>query len=760
MVSDMDENERIGEPPKRRLNIVTIITAVILVVLLIAFFTVTMRNVSTINSEVSKIKNGPYPVSVASGHIETLLVELQTLAGRPSYLNSPELAEEIASSYEKIDSQMREQLTLLTESDSENSSEIDSLIKDYDELYSRQMHFAELCYDTNVSDEEVLQYARESLYPLIERMLTKDLELLDESTDYISQMYNTVTEAGFQTIVLSSVLLLAVLIALAMYLGRIYINRKRERILWEQLQEALSAAHSANTAKSSFLANMSHDIRTPMNAIVGLTTIAKNNIEDPERVKDCLTQISISSRHLLGLINDILDMGKIESGKITLREDEFSFPDLVSEFITIVQPQAKAKSLNFDVVISNIEQENLIGDTMRINQILLNLASNAIKYTNEGDSVRISITEKPSIEPGCNNYCFEVSDTGIGMSEEFLERIYDAFERERNDVTRFTEGTGLGMAITKNIVELMGGTIDVESELGVGTTIRVVIPLRAADAKECVVADPVLCDLHILLVDDDIEVLENTRVMFDEAKMRSRCVASGREAVESIRIAHDNDDDYKAMIIDWMMPGMDGLQTVQNIRSVIGNDMPIIMISAYDWSEIEDQARQAGVAAFISKPLFKSRLYKVLADVMKHQQALPENQAAPLGKGVTGKVLLVEDNELNMAIAKELIESFGANVDTACDGLKAVEKVEQAPKGEYGMIFMDWQMPKMDGIEATKRIIAFEKSNGLDHTPIVAMTANAFREDRDSALAAGMDGFMAKPINLKELEHYLKKYLS
>ena len=755
----MSHSDDLNRRSSARSDLLSRLTAIVLALFLLAFFGVTLNNTVAINGQVQAVREGAYPVSVAAGRVETLLVQLRTISERPAYVRTPEASQNLRASFQGIDAGLSTQLSFIAENHSSDPEAAASLASGYDQLASNVRYYIGMVTNPAISDTAVREYAESSIYPLIDDLLAIDIEILDESTEVADTMYTTVTTAGHQTLIVSCVLMAAVVFSLTVYLTILRRKSDRENQLRASLEEALVLAQSANAAKSTFLSNMSHDIRTPMNAIVGLTAIAHSHIDDPIRVKECLSRITTSSKHLLGLINDVLDMGKIESGKMSLNEEPFSFPDLIGEFVTIVQPQARAKKLCFDVVIGNIEREMVIGDTMRINQVLMNLAGNAVKYTEEGDAVRISVSEEPSLRSGFNNYRFVVHDTGIGMDAEFLERIFDPFEREGNDKTPFIEGTGLGMAITKNIVDLMGGTITVESQPGVGSTFTVIVPLRPYDEAAEELDVSCLEGIRVLVVDDDRDVLENTKNVLDGFGMRGDCSATGNEAVSLTAQAFADGDGYEAIIVDWIMPGMDGLETIRQIRDKVGDATPIVLVSAYDWTEIEEEASQAGVSAFVSKPLFRSRLYHVLRAVCV-DGGVEEVAHGSLSKHpLSGRVLLVEDNELNREIATELIEQLGAEVECACDGEEAVSMTRDAEEGYYQLIFMDWQMPRLDGIEATRAIIAYEQQMGRAHVPIVAMTANAFNEDRRRALEAGMDGFMAKPINLAELERNLRTYL-
>ena len=506
----MSHSDDLNRRSSARSDLLSRLTAIVLALFLLAFFGVTLNNTVAINGQVQAVREGAYPVSVAAGRVETLLVQLRTISERPAYVRTPEASQNLRASFQGIDAGLSTQLSFIAENHSSDPEAAASLASGYDQLASNVRYYIGMVTNPAISDTAVREYAESSIYPLIDDLLAIDIEILDESTEVADTMYTTVTTAGHQTLIVSCVLMAAVVFSLTVYLTILRRKSDRENQLRASLEEALILAQSANAAKSTFLSNMSHDIRTPMNAIVGLTAIAHSHLDDPIRVKECLSRITTSSKHLLGLINDVLDMGKIESGKMSLNEEPFSFPDLIGEFVTIVQPQARAKKLRFDVVIGNIEREMVIGDTMRINQVLMNLAGNAVKYTEEGDVVRISVSEEPSLQPGFNNYRFVVHDTGIGMDAEFLERIFDPFEREGNDKTPFIEGTGLGMSITKNIVDLMGGTITVESQPGVGSTFTVVIPLRPYDEAAEELDVSCLEGIRVLVVDVDRDVLENT----------------------------------------------------------------------------------------------------------------------------------------------------------------------------------------------------------------------------------------------------------
>lgn len=529
----------------------------------------------------------------------------------------------------------------------------------------------------------------------------------------------------------------------------------------EALRAACESANIANSAKTDFLANMSHDIRTPMNAIIGLTAIAGTHIDDKERVIDCLSKITISSRHLLGIINEVLDMSKIESGKMDLQEDEFSLPELIDNLLTMSKPEVSAKRHELTVSIKNIAHEQVIGDSQRIQQVFMNLMSNAVKYTPVGGKIGLSITEKSTNKPkvGCYEFIFE--DNGIGMSEEYLEHIFEPFTRNRSDSrVEKIQGTGLGMPITKNIVQMMNGNINVESQLDKGTRITVTffLKLPAEDEK---IAYERLIDLPVLVADDDESSCIYTCDILHEIGMKGEWVLTGQEAVDVTVAHHEAGEDFFAVILDWKMPGMDGVETTKQIRKRVGKDVPIIIISAYDWSDIELEARAAGANAFISKPLFKSRMVHLFSELVGGIEN--EKKASDLDifadENFTGKrALLVEDNFLNAEIAEEILSMTGLEVEFARDGKEAVDIMAAVEDNYFDVIFMDIQMPVMNGYEAARAIRTLP-GDYTKSVPIIAMTANAFAEDVAAAKNAGMNEHIAKPLDFTQLSKALKKWL-
>ena len=537
-------------------------------------------------------------------------------------------------------------------------------------------------------------------------------------------------------------------------------ERKYQTQLEEQnrkLEIALQHEGAANRAKREFLFNMSHDIRTPMNAIIGFTSLAATHIDNREQVLDYLKKISTSSQHLLSLINDVLDMSRIESGKVKIEEKAVHLPDLVHDVRSIIQPNVSAKRLSLFIDTMDVENEDIITDPLRLNQILLNILSNAIKFTPTGGTISIRIAQKNGAPKGRGCYEFRIKDNGIGMSKEFQKHIFEAFSREESSTVSGIQGTGLGMSITKNIVDLMGGTIAIESEPGKGSEFIVDLCFALSGRKVEPKQIPQLEGLRALVADDDTDTCLSVSTMLSKIGMRPEWTISGREAVIRTRYAMEQGDEFSVYIIDWLIPDMNGIEVVRQIRKVIGKSCPIIILTAYDWADIEEEARAAGVTAFCEKPLFLSQLRRVLAEPFGAEPIHEPSQ--PNASGFKGKkLLLVEDNALNRELAQEILKEAGFAVDTAEDGEIAVRKMKQAAPWQYDLILMDIQMPKMDGYEATRQIRALPDAAKAG-IPIFAMTANAFEEDRQSALKAGMDGHIAKPLDIPHLLQVLADVL-
>ena len=536
-------------------------------------------------------------------------------------------------------------------------------------------------------------------------------------------------------------------------------DRTSDRKMNQALSEAVRAAETANKAKSTFLSNMSHDIRTPMNAIIGFTTLAVSNIDDKKRVRDYLGKILSSSNHLLSLINDILDMSRIESGKIHLEETEVSLSDVLHDLKTIISGQIHAKQLELYMDAMDVTNEDVYCDKTRLNQVLLNLLSNAVKFTPAGGTVSVRIRQYPGTVKGSELYEIRVKDNGIGMSQEFVQKIFSPFERERTSTVSRIQGTGLGMAITKNIVNMMGGTIEVLTEQGKGTEFIVRLPFRIQSKHQRIEKIAELEGLKALVVDDDFNTCDSVTKMLVKVGMRSEWTLSGKEAVLRARQSMEMGDAFHAYIIDWRLPDMNGIEVTRQIRS-LGDDTPIIILTAYDWSDIEVEARAAGVTAFCAKPMFMSDIRDTLMTAIGQKQAEAETAILPAaGSDFRGRyILLVEDNELNSEIAVEILNEYGFLVDTAENGAEAVEKVKNSKPGNYDLVLMDVQMPVMNGYEATKQIRALDNP-ALAGITILAMTANAFDEDKKKALECGMDGFLSKPIVIEELISILQKNL-
>lgn len=561
---------------------------------------------------------------------------------------------------------------------------------------------------------------------------------------------------------------MAVLIVLA-FISISMVQRSSQKVKIEQqnnqelnrlrlaAEEAMVAAESANKAKSTFLSNMSHDIRTPMNAVIGFATLALANVDNEEKVKDYLTKILSSSNHLLSLINDILDMSRIESGKIQLEETAANLSDMLHDIKTIIGGQIHAKQLELYLDVMDVTDEDVFCDKTRLNQVLLNLLSNAIKFTLPGGTVSIRVAQLPNAPEGKGLYEIKVKDTGIGMSQEFAKRIFEPFERERTSTVSKIQGTGQGMAISKNIIDMMGGTITVQTEKDKGTEFTIRLALRLQSERRSLETIKELEGLKALVVDDDFNTCDSVTKMLVQVGMRSEWTLFGKEAVLRARQSMELNDPFRAYIIDWRLPDMNGIEVTRQIRA-LGDDTPIIILTAYDWMDIEEEARTAGVTAFCSKPMFMSDLRETLMTALGQQEAkggsiLPRIKEASDFK--EKHLLLVEDNELNREIALEILGEYGFRIDTAENGAESVEKIAASRPGDYDLVLMDIQMPVMDGYEATRAIRALEEP-ALAGIPILAMTANAFDEDRKAAMESGMNGFLSKPIQIEELVQTLR----
>lgn len=526
----------------------------------------------------------------------------------------------------------------------------------------------------------------------------------------------------------------------------------------DKLRRALDMAECANRAKSDFLSRMSHDIRTPMNAIIGMTDIAASHLNNPVKIQDCLKKISLSSQHLLGLINDVLDMSKIESGKMTLNKDTMSLPDLLENVVTILQPGMKAKEHQFSVRLKNIKHEQFYCDALRLRQVFINILSNAVKFTPERGKISFVVEELETQQRGIALLKFVFTDTGIGIKPEFIDYLFEAFTREQDSRVDKAEGSGLGMAISKKIVEMFGGTIEVESEVGKGTSFIVELPLQIDRSQEKITEGQQFPPLKILVVDDDDIMCEYTIQMLEEIGISAEWANSSDEAIEKVKKAHEAGEDYSAVILDWKMPDRDGIETTRLIRQYTRKDLPILIISAYDWTDIEEEARRAGVNGFLTKPVFLSTLFNGLRKYVLGHPLIPMKEQKKSFDFTGKRFLLVEDNELNREIAIELLSAIGATVDYACNGAEGLAKFEQSPEFFYDLILMDIQMPVMDGYTATRKIRALARKDA-PVLPILAMTADAFSEDIKAAKNAGMDGHLAKPLDNATMNQEIDRFV-
>lgn len=529
--------------------------------------------------------------------------------------------------------------------------------------------------------------------------------------------------------------------------------QKQLEVQSEELSKALEVAEKANRAKSDFLSQMSHDIRTPMNAIIGMTDIAAMHINEPERIQDCIKKISLSSQHLLGLINDVLDMSKIESGKVVLNMEAMSLPAVLENVVAIMQPVVKERKQHFSVRLQHVEHETLICDSLRLRQILINILSNASKFTPENGLIVLEVQELITKTPELARYRFTFSDTGIGIKPEFIPTLFDAFTRERDSRVDKTEGSGLGLAITKKLTELFGGTIQVNSRLGEGTTFVVELPLKITSS----VSEQIDFDgLNILVVDNDALACEYLSMTLRDLGAEVQWCENGADAVKEVSRAHDSGHDFDIVLLDWQMPDMDGLQTSRAIRGLPGVNTNILIVTAYDWNDIECEAREVGINGFLQKPLFRSTLCNGILLYLDKKPHVQEKRGA--GSLLGKRILIVEDNRLNCEIAMELLASLGAVTESAGDGKAGLQRFAQSAEGYYDLILMDVQMPNMNGYEATRQIRALPRPDAAS-VPIIAMTADAFSEDVENARKAGMDSHLPKPFDLKSLSNEIGRFL-
>ena len=535
-------------------------------------------------------------------------------------------------------------------------------------------------------------------------------------------------------------------------------GKAQQEFQHKALEEAFNAARQANTAKANFLSSMSHDIRTPMNAIMGMTTIASANVNDPVKVQDCLDKINVSSRHLLSLINEVLDMSKIESGRMDLQEVGFDMPDLIRNVMDICRPLLAEKNQVIEVNAARITHEKILGDMDRLQQVFMNFLSNAIKYTPVGGRIQFSITERPFSTPNMGIYEFVFADNGIGMTKEYIKHIFEPFSRADDTRVSQIQGTGLGLTISENVIRLMNGTIDVESEVGVGSCFTVSIPLKFQDENEKILKE--LSGLPVLVVDDNQDICESTCLLLNEMGMKGHWVTNGSEAVDQVVQAHERANDYFAVILDWKMPGMDGLETTKAIRKKVGFDVPIIILSAYDCSDIGQECFNAGANGCLSKPFFKSGMLNVFSRYLNgHTEEKKDGDVLEDNIDLTGvRILLVEDNVMNREIAEELLKMKGAMIDSAHNGKEALDMFTHSQDKAYDLILMDIQMPVMNGYEASATIRDLDRDDAKN-VIIIALTANAFSEDVIMARKAGMNDHISKPIDINKLYQIINKWM-
>lgn len=731
------------------------VMAVFLLILLAGYYIISASYTNSIIGGLENIKEHPFPVAIAAGKMETNSRELRLTVERLCTDRTIDTLDEVKRGLAENQGSSNQALETIVSLYLTDPPAAVKLKEQYNDMLEQQEYLIELCEQDGVSDETVMLYVKENIIPLLDEIDTALEILIHNAILMFDTLYLQSLSYKRIMFILTTVLISVIVVTLLLYR---YVLSKREVEAVALQKQIAVAAQAANDAKSQFLSSISHDIRTPMNAIIGMTTIASTRLDDKERVKDCLNKIATSSRHLLGLINDVLDMSKIENGKFTINKEPVCLSDFMHDFISIIQPQVKAKHLELDLSILGIEDEIVITDSLRLHQIMQNIMSNAIKFTRENGKISLRMEQAPYDREGYSLYVFRFSDNGIGMSEEFQKVIFQPFERAATSTVSKTEGTGLGMSITKSIVDLMGGNISVTSRLNEGTTFTVSLPMQKEQQKECIATD-LLKDLRCLIVDDDRDVCENTVLLLKEIGMHSEWVLNGADAVVYVESAHKRHLDYNAVILDWQMPDMDGIETARRIRNKVGDTLPIIILSAYDWTEIEDEAREVGITAFLAKPLFKSRLYETMRNTL---MPTPDTQMEQNGliahDKASGRILLVEDNTLNAEIAQTLLTDYGLHVDVASDGNEALEFF-RADTNKYDIIFMDVQMPVMDGYHATAAIRDLESKNSKhSHTVIIGMSANAFKEDVDKALACGMDDYITKPIDIKKLQNLLRKF--
>ena len=724
----------------------------------VVYVVFTTHSIFTISRQINYVAEHPYKAMSEINKIRARVFEMNTYL--PIFISETENNLDGIRSVLRTSCQENEKsLKILDEIYLGNKEDLSELNGALDELKKALIQSVENSENSNMDRQAVQKYFDKEIEPIrvkTDIAIQKVIDSADRRVLIIQESTEEKAEAAiFYAVVIG--LLMIVIVIYAYKLRNEYLINDELKRQQKILQDALLVAQKANDAKRDFLSRMSHEIRTPMNAIIGMSAIAFNYLDDKKRTADCLSKITFSSKHLLMLLNDVLDMSKIENGKLNIRQELFDLKNLVTSLADINYGLATAKGLAFEIVISGFKDELLLGDSMRVNQILLNLLSNAIKFTPKGGSVRLEIRMLRSASDKIW-LRFIVKDSGIGMKKEFLEHLYEPFEQADNGIARKYGGTGLGMAITKNLVAIMDGTIEVESQEGAGTTFMVDLPFGVSKVDKKTAAE--MEEMRVLVVDDDNDTCEHAAVLLKGMGVNVDWALNGFEAIEKVRSACEDDGRcYDVCFIDWCMPELDGIETARRMRRYVGPDVLIIIISAYDWSGIEEQAKAAGVNAFIAKPFFASNLYNTLLTVSRK----PELGFSAVGNKETydfggKKVLLVEDNELNMEIASELLKFVNLQVEHAENGKVAVDIFRNSKEKEYALIFMDIQMPLMNGYDAA-RCIRSSEHPAAGTIPIIAMTANAFNDDVQAAFDAGMNGHLAKPIDVEVLYKTIARYI-
>ena len=724
----------------------------------VVYVVFTTHSIFTISRQINYVAEHPYKAMSEINKIRARVFEMNTYL--PIFISETENNLDGIRSVLRTSCQENEKsLKILDEIYLGKKEDLTELNDALDELKKALIQSVENSENNKLDRPAVQKYFDKEIEPIRVKTDTAIQKVIDSADRRVLIIQESTEEKAEAAILYAAVigLLMIVIVIYAYKLRNEYLINDELKRQQKILQDALLVAQKANDAKRDFLSRMSHEIRTPMNAIIGMSAVAFNYLDDKKRTADCLSKITFSSKHLLMLLNDVLDMSKIENGKLNIRQELFDLKNLVTSLADINYGLATAKGLSFEIVISGFKDELLLGDSMRVNQILLNLLSNAIKFTPKGGSVRLEIRMLRSASDKIW-LRFIVKDSGIGMKKEFLEHLYEPFEQADNGIARKYGGTGLGMAITKNLVAIMDGTIEVESQEGAGTTFMVDLPFGVSKVDKKTAAE--MEEMRVLVVDDDNDTCEHAAVLLKGMGVNVDWALNGFEAIEKVRSACEDDGRcYDVCFIDWCMPELDGIETARRMRRYVGPDVLIIIISAYDWSGIEEQAKAAGVNAFIAKPFFASNLYNTLLTVSRK----PELGFSAVGNKETydfggKKVLLVEDNELNMEIASELLKFVNLQVEHAENGKVAVNIFRNSKEKEYALIFMDIQMPLMNGYDAA-RCIRSSEHPAAGTIPIIAMTANAFNDDVQAAFDAGMNGHLAKPIDVEVLYKTIARYI-